>query len=159
MRQVLANARILPMDAGMREIGRGWIALDDGRIVSLGEGDAPSDLGAVQDMGGDLLMPGMVNTHAHLPMTLFRGLGEDVDDRLFRYILPLERALVTAEVVEIGTALAAVETIRGGVTTVADMYYFEDRVGSVLDRAGLRGVYSGRPNPPRASCTHSRHLS
>ena len=140
MRQVLANARILPMDAGMREIGRGWIALDDGRIVSLGEGDAPSDLGAVQDMGGDLLMPGMVNTHAHLPMTLFRGLGEDVDDRLFRYILPLERALVTAEVVEIGTALAAVETIRGGVTTVADMYYFEDRVGSVLDRAGLRGV-------------------
>ena len=140
MRQVLANARILPMDAGMREIGRGWIALDDGRIVSLGEGDAPSDLGAVQDMGGDLLMPGMVNTHAHLPMTLFRGLGEDVDDRLFRYILPLERALVTAEVVDIGTALAAVETIRGGVTTVADMYYFEDRVGSVLDRAGLRGV-------------------
>ena len=138
MTRILSNARILPMDAGAREIERGWIALEGARITALGEGDAPE--GPAEDMGGDLLMPGMVNSHAHLAMTLFRGLGEDVDDRLFRYILPLERALVTAEVVEIGTALAAVESIRGGVTTVADMYYFEDRVGDVLDRAGLRGV-------------------
>ena len=138
MTRILSNARILPMDAGAREIERGWIALEGDRITALGEGDAPE--GRAEDMGGDLLMPGMVNSHAHLAMTLFRGLGEDVDDRLFRYILPLERALVTAEVVEIGTALAAVESIRGGVTTVADMYYFEDRVGDVLDRAGLRGV-------------------
>ena len=138
MTRILSNARILPMDAGAREIERGWIALEGARITALGEGDAPE--GPAEDMGGDLLMPGMVNSHAHLAMTLFRGLSEDVDDRLFRYILPLERALVTAEVVEIGTALAAVESIRGGVTTVADMYYFEDRVGDVLDRAGLRGV-------------------
>ncbi|MEM7615471.1 MAG: amidohydrolase, partial [Pseudomonadota bacterium] len=85
-------------------------------------------------------MPGMVNPHCHLPMTLFRGLGEDVDDRLFRYILPLERALVDAEVVEIGTRLGALESIRGGVTTIADMYYFEDRIGDVLEAAGLRGI-------------------
>jgi len=91
-------------------------------------------------MGGDLVMPGMVNPHCHMPMTLFRGLGEDVDDRLYRYILPLERALVSADVVETGAELAAVELIRGGVTTVADMYYFEDRIGAVLDRSGLRGV-------------------
>lgn len=138
MTHVLTNARILPMDPEMTQIECGWIALNGDRIVALGEGQPPE--GDHQDMGGDLLMPGMVNPHAHLAMTLFRGLGEDVDDRLFRYILPLERALVTAEVVEVGTRLAALETIRGGVTTVADMYYFEDRVGAVLDDAGLRGV-------------------
>ena len=140
--RLLVDARILTMDAQAREIGRGWVALSGERIAALGQGDAPAALAGLpaEDMAGDLLMPGMVNPHAHLAMTLFRGLGEDVDDRLFRYILPLERALVTAEVVEAGTRLAAVETIRAGVTTVADMYYFEDRVGAVLDAAGLRGV-------------------
>ncbi|MBD3626229.1 MAG: amidohydrolase [Rhodobacteraceae bacterium] len=136
----LANARILTMDGQLTEIERGWIALDGDRISALGAGDPPEGMGPVQDMGGDLVMPGMVNPHCHMPMTLFRGLGEDVDDRLFRYILPLERALVTADVVETGAELAALELIRGGVTTVADMYYFEDRIGAVLDRSGLRGV-------------------
>lgn len=130
------------MDATIQDIARGWIALEAGRIVALGAGDPPADLahGQAEDMGGDLIMPGMVNPHCHLPMTLFRGLGEDVDDRLFRYILPLERALVDAQVVEIGARLGALESIRGGVTTIADMYYFEDRIGDVLDTAGLRGV-------------------
>lgn len=122
---VLANARILTID---------------GKMTAIGSGDAPNDLGPIEDMNGDLIMPGMVNPHCHMPMTLFRGLGEDVDDRLFRYILPLERALVTAEVVETGARLAALELIRGGVTTVADMYYFEDRIGGVLDQSGMRGV-------------------
>ncbi|WP_375691830.1 amidohydrolase family protein [Pseudooceanicola sp. LIPI14-2-Ac024] len=137
-RLILTNARILTMDAALTEYARGWIALEGDRIVALGDGVPPD--GQQQDMGGDLVMPGMINPHCHMPMTLFRGLGEDVDDRLFRYILPLERALVTAEVVEVGATLAALEMIRGGVTTVADMYYFEDRIGAVLDRSGLRGV-------------------
>ncbi|MGO4907956.1 amidohydrolase family protein [Pseudorhodobacter sp. W20_MBD10_FR17] len=135
---ILANARILTMDPTLTEIEQGWVQVEGDRIIALGAGDPPA--GDVQDMGGDLLMPGMVNPHCHMPMTLFRGLGEDVDDRLFRYILPLERALVTAEVVEVGARLAALELIRGGVTTVADMYYFEDRIGAVLDASGLRGV-------------------
>jgi len=137
-RLILTGARILTMDAGLTEFERGWIALEGDRIAALGTGTPPE--GRQEDMGGDLVMPGMVNPHCHMPMTLFRGLGEDVDDRLFRYILPLERALVTAEVVEAGAALAAMEMIRGGVTTVADMYYFEDRIGVVIDRAGMRGV-------------------
>ncbi|MBT9384995.1 amidohydrolase [Pseudooceanicola sp. CBS1P-1] len=136
--KILTNARILTMDAGLTEHARGWIALQDDRIVALGDGPAPE--GETEDMGGDLILPGMVNPHCHMPMTLFRGLGEDVDDRLFRYILPLERALVTADVVETGARLAALEMIRGGVTCVADMYYFEDRISAVLDESGLRGV-------------------
>ena len=138
----LTGARLLTMDPALGEIERGWLAVEDGRIAAIGAGDPPAG-GPGQsdeDMGGDLVMPGMVNAHAHLPMTLFRGLGEDVDDRLRRYILPLERALVTAEVVEVGARLGALESIRGGVTTIADMYYHEDRVGAVMDAAGLRGL-------------------
>ena len=139
---LLVDARLLTMDPALGEIERGWLAVEGGRVAALGAGDPPPGApgGAAEDMGGDLVMPGMVNAHAHLAMTLFRGLGEDVDDRLRRYILPLERALVTADVVEVGTRLAALETIRAGVTTVADMYYHEDRVGAVLDAAGLRGL-------------------
>jgi cytosine/adenosine deaminase-related metal-dependent hydrolase len=137
---VISNARILTIDGQMTDIERGWIALDGDKIAAIGAGDAPADLGPIEDVQGDLIMPGMVNPHCHMPMTLFRGLGEDVDDRLFRYILPLERALVTADVVEVGARLAALESIRGGVTTIADMYYFEDRIGAVLDQSGLRGI-------------------
>lgn len=132
---LLTNARILTMDGP--EITRGWLRIDGDRIAEIGEGDAPAP---GEDMGGDLIMPGMVNPHGHLPMTLFRGLGEEVDDRLFRYILPLERLCVTEEVVRIGTRLALLESIRGGVTTVTDMYYFEDAIAEELAASGLRGL-------------------
>lgn len=140
--KVLTNAHILPMDGAMQDIASGWIAIDGDQIAAIGEGAVPAGYAGakVQDMGGDLVMPGMVNPHCHLPMTLFRGLGEDIDDRLFRYILPLERALVDANVVAIGAQLGALESIRGGVTTIADMYYFEDQIGDVLDTAGLRAI-------------------
>ena len=134
----LANARILAMDAAMTELANGWIRIDGDRIDALGAGPSP-DPDAI-DMGGDLLMPGMVNSHCHMTMTLFRGLGEDVDDRLFRYVLPLERQCITPRTVRIGSTLAALEMIRGGVTTVADMYYFEQEVGRVIDISGMRGV-------------------
>lgn len=139
---ILRNARILPMDAAMQDVENGWIAIDGDQIEAMGIGEPPAEYADAdhEDMGGDLVMPGMVNSHCHLPMTLFRGLGEDVDDRLFRYILPLERALVDANAVEIGTRLGALESIRAGVTTIADMYYFEDRVGDVLHESGLRGI-------------------
>lgn len=138
---LIVNAVILPCTPTMPVIDRGWIHVRGERIAGLGAGAAPEAPGAeVIDAGGDLVMPGMVNPHAHLAMTLFRGLGEDVDDRLIRYILPLERRFVTEETVAAGTALAAYETIRAGVTIVADMYYFETEVARVLDRAGLRAM-------------------
>lgn len=138
---LIVNACLLPIDDGMTIVERGWIHIQGDRIVALGSDGPPAIPGAeVLDAGGDVVMPGMVNPHAHLPMTLFRGLGEDVDDRLFRYVLPMERTFVSPEMVRIGTLLGALESIEGGVTTVADMYYFETEVGRALDRAGLRGV-------------------
>lgn len=134
----LTNARILTMDADLTEIPNGWVQIDGTRIHAMGHGPA-ADPDAL-DMQGDLIMPGMVNPHCHMTMTLFRGLGEDVDDRLFRYVLPLERQCITARTVAIGSRLAALEMIRAGVTTVADMYYFEAEVGRVCAEAGMRGV-------------------
>jgi 5-methylthioadenosine/S-adenosylhomocysteine deaminase len=75
-----------------------------------------------------------------MAMSVFRGLAEDIDDRLYRYILPLERKFVTPKLVSVGSALSALEMIQGGVTTAADMYYFETEVGRVCAEAGLRAV-------------------
>lgn len=139
MTTLLTNARVLTMDAALTEWPRGWVLVDGTRIAALGDGPPPP-ADQIRDMGGDLVMPGMVNPHCHMAMSLFRGLGEDVDDRLFRYILPLERKFVSPAMVRAGTALSALESIMGGVTTIADMYYFETVVAEVMDTAGLRGV-------------------
>ena len=141
MTLILSNATLLPCTPGMPVIENGWVQVDGATITATGSGPAPAIDGAETiDCGGDIVMPGMVNPHCHMAMTLFRGLGEDVDDRLYRYVLPLERKFVTREMVRAGTALAALELIQAGVTTVADMYYFETEVGRVVDQAGIRGV-------------------
>jgi len=142
MSTLFTNATLLPCNETMDVIAPGWLLVRGATIAAFGRGAAPEGLEAREriDCAGDILMPGMVNPHAHLPMTLFRGLGEDVDDRLYRYVLPLERRFVSPRMVRIGTELACLELIASGVTTVADMYYFEAEVGRALDTAGLRGV-------------------
>lgn len=138
---LITNATLVPCTADMPVIDGGWIHVEGETIVAAQGGPAPAIAGAqVIDAGSDVVMPGFVNPHCHMAMTLFRGLGEDVDDRLYRYVLPMERRFVTPDMVRAGTALAALELIEGGVTTVADMYYFESEVGRVVDRAGIRGV-------------------
>lgn len=141
MTTIITNATLIPCTPDMPAIEGGFVHVEGERIVAAGAGPAPRVKGAeVVDVGGDIVMPGMVNPHCHMAMTLFRGLGEDVDDRLYRYVLPMERKFVTPQMVRAGTALAALELIEGGVTTVADMYYFETEVGRVVDQAGIRGV-------------------
>lgn len=125
----------------MAVIPGGHVLVEGERIRALGPGPGPvGHAGLVLDCGGDIVMPAFVNPHCHMAMTLFRGLGEDVDDRLFRYVLPLERKFVTPAMVRTGTRLAALELIEAGVGTVADMYYFETEVARVIDESGLRGV-------------------
>lgn len=92
-----------------------------------------------------LLMPGLINGHTHLPMSLMRGLSDDetFSDWLFKTIVPLEGKLVDEKFVKLGTELSALECIRFGTTTVADMYYFVNQVAQVWDLAGLRGILAG----------------
>ncbi len=94
------------------------------------------------DAKNALVVPGFINGHTHVPMTLFRGLHDDVtlNDWLYKYIFPAEKKNVTEEFVRWGTRLAAAEQIRSGVTTFADMYYFEDAVAEETKAAGMRGV-------------------
>ena len=140
-RTLFNDAIVLTIDDRMTVHDRGHVVVEGERIAKVGSGPGPRGrVDEVIECAGDIVMPAMVNPHAHLPMTLFRGLGEDVDDRLFRYVLPLERRFVNPAMVRVGTRLAAVETIRAGIGTVADMYYYEEEVGRVLDAAGLRGV-------------------
>lgn len=141
MKTLLTNAWLITVDAAMTEHRNGWLLVEDGKITGLGDDPVPDVPDAeIRDMGGDIVMPGMVNTHCHMAMSLFRGLGEDVDDRLFRYMLPLERKFVSPEMVRAGSTLSALEMIMGGVTTVADMYYHETEVADVIARSGMRGV-------------------
>ncbi len=94
------------------------------------------------DANGALVLPGFINGHTHAAMTLLRGLHDDVtlDDWLRKYIFPAEAKNVTEDFVRWGTRLGAAEMIRGGVTTFADMYYFEDAVAEETKAAGMRGV-------------------
>jgi cytosine/adenosine deaminase-related metal-dependent hydrolase len=123
-------------------IASGTLVIRGSEILAVGGPELTESYtaGKVIEAGGDIVMPGMVNTHTHAPMTLFRGLADEVPDRLERFIFPLERTVVLPENVYRGTLLAAVEMVQGGVTTFADMYYFEDQVALAALQVGMRAV-------------------
>src|ERR1700722_2469552 len=89
-----------------------------------------------------IVLPGLINTHTHAPMVMYRGLADDLSlmDWLQKYIFPAEARTVSPEMVRIGTRLAALEMIESGTTTYADMYYFEEEVAKAPRDAGLRGI-------------------
>jgi 5-methylthioadenosine/S-adenosylhomocysteine deaminase len=123
----------------------GAIAIKGDTIVAIGpraELSARFQPKQIIDATNKLVLPGFINGHTHVPMTLMRGLHDDVTlhDWLYKYIFPAEARNVTEEYVRWGTRLAAAEQIRGGVTTFADMYYFEDAVAEETKAAGMRGV-------------------
>lgn len=133
---------VLTMDEERRVYENGLVAVKDNRIVAVTDGSDLETFEAqvVIDAGGDIVMPGLINTHTHVSMTVFRSLADDVPDRLHRYIFPLEKELVSRDMVRIGAQLGNVEMLKGGVTTYADMYYFEDEVAKTVDRIGMRAV-------------------
>src|SRR5271154_1880833 len=134
------------MDAEFRVIEDGGVAIEGDTIAAVGKRAdiEPKTRGAKKtiDARGTLVLPGMINGHAHAAMSLFRGVAEDhsLDDWLQRYIFPAEARNVDEEFVFWGTRLGVLEMLRGGVTTYVDMYYFEDVVAHVTKEAGMRGV-------------------
>jgi len=139
---VIVNAQVVTMDEEMRVIEGGTVAIEGNRIVAVGgpEIAAQFEAGETIDAAGDIVMPGMINTHTHASMTIFRGLADDVPDRLRRYIFPLEAMVVDADNVHKGALLGAVEMVLGGATTFVDMYYFEDQVARAAKAVGVRAV-------------------
>jgi 5-methylthioadenosine/S-adenosylhomocysteine deaminase len=136
---------IVTMDGPRSIYEDGEIAIKGDSIVEVGsraEVEARYDGKRTIDARGKLILPGFINGHTHVPMTLFRGLHDDVtlNDWLYKFIFPAEAKNVNEEFVRWGTRLAAAEQIRSGITTFADMYYFEDAVAEETKAAGMRGV-------------------
>jgi 5-methylthioadenosine/S-adenosylhomocysteine deaminase len=139
---IVTNARVLTMNDRKDVHEHGAVVIKGSRILAVGPASIAASYSAARtiDVGGDLVLPGMINTHTHAPMTVFRGLGDDVPDRLRRFIFPLEKALVDRELVYWGGLHGIIEMIEGGVTTMVNMYYFEDEVARAAKQAGMRGV-------------------
>lgn len=139
---IITRAHIVTMNAAREVIEDGAIIIRDSRIVAIGSSSIAANYSAAKtiDAGGDLVFPGLINTHTHASMTVFRGLGDDVPDRLRRFIFPLEKNLIDRELVYWGALHGFVEMIEGGVTTAVDMYYFEDEVARAAKLVGIRGV-------------------
>jgi len=161
---ILSNGAVVTMNEELEVFPRGAVVIKDGRIVAVGPA---ADLGGryeaeqTIDCAGQVVMPGLINAHTHVPMSLLRGLADDLrlDVWLYGYMLPVEREFVNEESCYYGTLLSCAEMIRSGVTCFADMYYFEAEVARAAQEAGMRAVCAETvmklPTPDAASYDES----
>ncbi len=142
---LVTHGLAVTMDAQRRVIPDASIAVEGDTILAIGPGAEVAQKYSprkVIDARGAILLPGLINAHTHIAMSFFRGLAEDrsLDDWLRKFIFPAEARNVTPEFVTWATRLSMLEMLRGGTTTIADMYYFEDDIARALSEAGMRGV-------------------
>jgi 5-methylthioadenosine/S-adenosylhomocysteine deaminase len=142
---ILTNGVVVTMNAPGDLFARGAVAIRGDAIVAVGPADevlAGWQAPEVVDCEGAAILPGLINAHAHVPMSLLRGLADDLrlDVWLFGYMLPVEREFVSPEFCRWGTLLSCAEMIRSGVTTFADMYYYEADVAQAVAEAGMRAI-------------------
>jgi 5-methylthioadenosine/S-adenosylhomocysteine deaminase len=139
------NAHILTMDKNLTQHSPGALAVSGDGIVAVGpEDEIRKEYTGKEsiDCKGNILMPGLVNAHTHVPMTLLRGIADDLrlDVWLQGYMWPVEREFASREFVHLGTSIACAELIRSGVTTFNDMYFYEEEVAKATAQAGMRAV-------------------
>jgi 5-methylthioadenosine/S-adenosylhomocysteine deaminase len=142
---IVSNGTIVTMDASRRIVENGAIAVSRGEIVEVGPAkEIAQKYSSKQNLNarGKVIIPGLINTHTHVPMGLFRGIADDLDlqEWLTKYIFPAEAKNVDEAFVRAGTRLGLAEMIKGGTTTFCDMYYFEDAIADETFKAGMRGV-------------------
>ncbi|MBA2735384.1 MAG: amidohydrolase [Pyrinomonadaceae bacterium] len=142
---IVQNGTVVTMDARRRIIENGAIAVVKSEIVAVGtSAEIARKYSSKQIINaqGKVVIPGLVNAHTHIPMTLFRGISDDLDlqEWLTKYIFPAEAKNVDEAFVRAGTRLGLAEMIRGGTTTYCDMYYYEDAIADETFKAGVRGV-------------------
>src|SRR5262245_15609679 len=142
---VISGGIVVTMDAAGRVVPNGAVAIDNTDIVGIDTAENISKQFRGRDTidaTGQVIMPGLVNTHTHAAMVLYRGLADDLalTEWLNKYIFPAEAKTVSPEFVRAGTRLALVAMIQSGTTPFADMYYFEEEVARETKQAGMRGV-------------------
>lgn len=142
---ILSGGMVVTMNRTFDVFPDGAVAIRDDSIVAVGgRADvlAQYESDNVVDCAGQYIVPGLVNAHTHVPMTLLRGVADDLrlDVWLLGYMIPTEREFVSPEFCRLGTSLACAEMIRSGITAFADMYYYEADVAASTAEAGLRGV-------------------
>jgi 5-methylthioadenosine/S-adenosylhomocysteine deaminase len=142
---IIRGGTVVTMNATSQVIENGAVAVRGERIVAVGPANEIARKYSASrfiNATGKVVMPGLINTHTHVPMTLFRGIADDLilSEWLTKYIFPAEAKNVDEQFVRWGTRLGCLEMIRGGTTTYVDMYYFEDAIADETVKAGMRGV-------------------
>jgi 5-methylthioadenosine/S-adenosylhomocysteine deaminase len=142
---IIRGGTIVTMDKASRVIENGAVAIRGERILAVASSAEilrQYTAARVINAAGNVVMPGLINTHTHVPMVLFRGIADDLllPEWLQKYIFPAEAKNVNEEFVRWGTRLGCLEMIRGGTTTYVDMYYYEDAIADETAKAGMRGV-------------------
>ncbi len=142
---IIHNGIIVTVNPDFQIIENGFIGIKNGKIKLIQEKTDGTPLPEAQkslDANGGIVMPGLVNTHTHLPMSLFRGLADDLPLMawLSEYIFPAEEKHITPETVRIGALLSCTEMIMSGTTTCCDGYFFEDDTARAVNNSGIRAV-------------------
>lgn len=162
MKTIMINGIVLTMNQSMDWYPDGYVMFEENKILQAGPMEEIQPLlesvcGAewekieikkrhdtgeyrIVDAARGIIMPGMINTHCHLGMIPFRGLGDDCKDRLRVFLLPMEQQAMDAEMAALSSRYAVCELLLAGVTTVFDMYYFEGEIARVMDEMGIRGI-------------------
>jgi 5-methylthioadenosine/S-adenosylhomocysteine deaminase len=142
---VVIGGTVITENSTRQVLSPGAVAIEGTNILDVGSPESIAsryNAAATIDARDQIVLPGLINTHTHTAMVMFRGLADDLAlmDWLQKYIFPVEAKAVSPEFVRIGTRLANLEMIESGTTTFADMYYFEEEVAKATREAGLRGV-------------------
>lgn len=140
---LITNGHVITMDAAFTEVADGAVAIKDGKIVGVGPASDFGDVAEIIDAKGGYIIPGLINTHCHAAMTLFRGLADDRPlDAFLQKVWAAEAAHINAETVELGATLGAAEMARAGVTHFVDMYWHFESTIAAAKTIGI-GVTAG----------------
>ncbi len=171
--RIIYNGCVMTFNPAFDIIYDGMVAIRDGRIARVEKKPRNFDAYAADDWvdaAGGLILPGLVNTHVHLPMALFRGLADDLplSEWLNDHIFPAEFRYINEAAIKIGTRLSCLEMLLSGTTTCCDGYFMEDFVAEALLETGMRGVLAqgvidfpapGSPDPARNVETAAAYVS
>ncbi|MCI8948954.1 MAG: amidohydrolase [Lachnospiraceae bacterium] len=143
MKTLITNGIIVTMNPARDWYPNGYVMFEGSKILKTGPMDElgkPQEDCLIKDACRGIVMPGMVNTHSHIGMVPFRGLGDDCKDRLRVFLLPMEQQAMDKRMAKASSLFAICELLLGGVTTVLDMYYFEEQAAAAMDELGIRGI-------------------